>query len=317
MKKLVAIIVGGTGQFGLTIANQLLKKNYKVIITSRTPQKKKFIKKNSSLSIYKLDIYNKLQISKLLDEFAPNLIFYFAGQSSPSKSFLMPRETLRSNFLGCKNFIEIIYKKKIDCKFLNAASCEMFGEIKGKIKILSKKLPVSPYGKAKLKSYELVQKYRKEKKLKAYNAIIFNTESFLRNKSFLIPKICMAAISANKKNQKTQFGNLNISREWNWCDEQSTMMLKFLKKKPQDFILSNGKNYSAIQMVGFAFEYFKLDFNNYIVKSEKFLRKKDIKNKFSDYNSCLIRNKISRNDLVYGKKIIIKLIKYYLNESKS
>ena len=127
----------------------------------------------------------------------------------------------------------------------------------------------------------------------------------------------MAAISANKKNQKTQFGNLNISREWNWCDEQSTMILKFLKKKPQDFILSNGKNYSAIQMVGFAFEYFKLDFNNYIVKSEKFLRKKDIKNKFSDYNSCLIRNKISRNDLVYGKKIIIKLIKYYLNESKS
>tara|TARA_B110000263_G_C14892226_1_gene322300 strand:+ start:77 stop:526 length:450 start_codon:yes stop_codon:yes gene_type:complete len=118
VKKLVAIIVGGTGQFGLTIANQLLKKNYKVIITSRTPQKKKFIKKNSSLSIYKLDIYNKLQISKLLDEFAPNLIFYFAGQSSPSKSFLMPRETLRSNFLGCKNFIEIIYKKKLTVNFL-------------------------------------------------------------------------------------------------------------------------------------------------------------------------------------------------------
>jgi len=30
VKKLVAIIVGGTGQFGLTIANQLLKK---IIIT--------------------------------------------------------------------------------------------------------------------------------------------------------------------------------------------------------------------------------------------------------------------------------------------
>jgi len=45
VKKLVAIIVGGTGQFGLTIANQLLKKNYKVIITSRTPQKKNSLKK--------------------------------------------------------------------------------------------------------------------------------------------------------------------------------------------------------------------------------------------------------------------------------
>ena len=82
--------------------------------------------------------------------------------------------------------------------------------------------------------------------------------------------------------------------------------LKFLKKKPQDFILSNGKNYSATQMVSFAFEYFKLDFNDYIVKSEKFLRKKDIKHKFSDYNSCLMRNEISRKDLVYGKRMRLK-----------
>ena len=311
MKKLVAIIVGGTGQFGLTIANQLLKKNYKVIITSRKPQKKKFIKKNPSLNIYKLDIYNKLQISKLLDEFAPNLIFYFAGQSSPSKSFLMPRETYRSNFLGCKNFIEIIYKKKIDCKFLNAASCEMFGKIKGKIKILSKKLPVSPYGKAKLKSYELVQKYRKEKKLKAYNAIIFNTESFLRNKFFLIPKICMAAISANKKNQKTQFGNLNISREWNWCDEQCKLLLKFISKKPQDFILSNGKPFSGYQMIKFAFNYFKLDYRNFIKIDNKHFRKKDFNYKLSNFKKNVVSQNSNWKPKIFGKKLIYSLIKYY------
>jgi GDPmannose 4,6-dehydratase len=312
VKKLVAIIVGGTGQFGITLSKQLIKKNYKVIITSRTLKKK-----NINLTICKLNIYNKSQINKLLDKFTPNLIFYFAGQSSPSKSFSIPKETLKSNFLGCKNFLEILYRKKINCKFLNATSCEMYGKIKGKIKISSKKFPVNPYGYAKLKSYELVQKYRKEKKLKTYNAIIFNTESYLRNKDFLIPKICMAAILAKKNNQKTPFGNLNISREWNWCDEQSAMMLKFLYKKPQDFILSNGKNYSAIQMINFAFRYFKLDFNKYIVKSKKFIRKKDITSKFSDYKGCLIRNKISRKDSIYGKKLIIKLIKYYLSATQN
>ena len=40
MKKLVAIIVGGTGQFGIITSNILLKKNYTVIITSRSAKKK-------------------------------------------------------------------------------------------------------------------------------------------------------------------------------------------------------------------------------------------------------------------------------------
>ena len=34
---------------------------------------------------------------------------------------------------------------------------------------------------------------------------------------------------------------LKLFREWNWCDEQCKYLLKFIEKKPQDFILSNGK----------------------------------------------------------------------------
>ena len=41
MKNLVAIIVGGTGQFGITTIKFLLKKNYKVIVTTRSINKKK------------------------------------------------------------------------------------------------------------------------------------------------------------------------------------------------------------------------------------------------------------------------------------
>jgi short-subunit dehydrogenase len=45
VKKLVAIIVGGSGQFGITISKKLIKKDYKVIITSRSPNKSMFLKK--------------------------------------------------------------------------------------------------------------------------------------------------------------------------------------------------------------------------------------------------------------------------------
>ena len=79
-----------------------------------------------------------------------------------------------------------------------------------------------------------------------------------------MPKICLAAIKAKEKNIKTEFGNLNISREWNWCDEQCKYLIIFVNKKPQDFILSNGKSYSAINLMKFAFGYFNLDYKKYI-----------------------------------------------------
>lgn len=79
--------------------------------------------------------------------------------------------------------------------------------------------------------------------MKNYNAIMSNTESTLRNKEFLISKICLGAINAFHKNEKLRLNNTIVSREWNWCEEQCALMMKFLSKKPQDFILSNGKSF--------------------------------------------------------------------------
>ena len=313
MKNLVAIIVGGTGQFGTITSEFLLKKNYKIIITSRFLKKESKKKKIKNLSYHKLDIYNLSAINKLIKKNKPNLIFYYAGQSSPAKSFYQKQETYRSNYLGCKNFLNIIKKNKIDCKFVNTSSCEIYGNLKDKINISSTKKPINPYGWAKLKSFEITKKFRDEHNIKSYNAIIFNTESIFRDKKFLIPKICFAAINAKKYNQKTKFGNLKVSREWNWGPEQVFYLLKFLRKEPQDFILSNGKSYSAISMLKYAFEYFDLNYKKYISSNDKiFLRQKDILKKKSNWRDCLKRNKIVRKNETFGKKLIIKLITHYL-----
>ena len=157
----------------------------------------------------------------------------------------------------------------------------------------------------------------RKKKIKAYNAIIFNTESFLRKRDFLIPKICIAAINAYKFKTKTAFGNLDISREWNWCDEQVRYLTYFVKKKPQDFILSNGKPYAAKKMLNYAFKYFKLDYRKFVSFKKNLLRKKDFRLKQSDHTTCLKRNNINRKSKIYGKKLIFTLIKYYLDEKKN
>jgi GDPmannose 4,6-dehydratase len=304
-----SLIIGGTGQFGITLKNQLNQKNKKVIITSRF--KKSTIKKKQ-FEIVVLDIFNKEKIFKIIKKYKPQNIFYFAGQSSPKISFIKKNETLRSNYIGCKNVLESVYKIDKSISFFYAASSEIYGKIKGTISLNSKKYPINPYGVSKLKGLNITRLYREKYKLKTYSAIIFNTESTLRDKSFFIPKICMAAINAYKYNLKTAFGNLDIKREWNWCDDQCELLIKFIKKKPQDFIISNGKCLSAKKMLKFAFNYFNLDYKKYIFKDKKFLRPMDIKIKKSKYNESLLKNNIKKRSFIYGQKMINLMIKNYL-----
>ncbi len=316
MKKPIAILVGGTGQFGITLSEELFKKKNRVIITTRSVKKAKKRFSKTKFNLEKLNVLNIKQIKNLLLKYKPKIIFYLAGQSSPGKSFYTKKETHLSNFIGCKNFLKIIKEYKIPSKFVNFSSCEIYGNYKGKINIESKKKPISPYGFAKLKAHNETKKFREKYNLKSYNAIIFNTESIYRPKNYLIPKICIAAINAKKKNLKTKFGNIKIVREWNWCEEQCKYLIKFVQKKPQDFILSSGKFFSADQMLKFAFEYFKLNYKEFISIDKKFIRKADSKIKKSNFLLCLKKNKIKRLDKIYGKKLIYKIIHHYLNEKK-
>ena len=316
MRKKKALIIGGTGQIGLYLSKYLLSKNYFVCITTRklkknTIMKVKFLGLEKKINFKSLKSFKIKNIEKIFSEFMPDEIYYLAGQSYPSKSFLKKKETIKSNTLGCKNFLKVIKKNSYKCKFFNSSSSEIFGNHNKDININSRKNPVSPYGRAKLISYKITKEYRNKYKVNSYNGIIFNTESYLRPKNFLIPKICLAAIGAAKnKNKIYYFGNLNISREWNWCEEQVKLIWKFLQEKPHDFLLSNGQNISAKEMLTFAFDYFGLDYRQFIKVSKTFKRPKDII--FAKTN---LKKQFKNDYKIYGKKLILKLIKFYVNKN--
>lgn len=311
------MIIGGTGQYGITLSKILIKKKFKTYITSRSNKKiRLFKKKYPKVNFIKLSIYDHNEIEYLLREIKPSIIFYFAGQSSPKKSFLKKKETFKSNYEGCKNFLDIIRKNSLKIKFLNATSSEMYGHVRNKIDLKTPKKPLNPYGDAKKKSFNLVKKYRNLYQMSNYNAIMFNTDSYLRNKNFLIAKICIGAIKAFKNKKKITLNNILVSREWNWCEEQSQLLFKFLSKKPQDFILSNGKNYTIKQMLNFAYQYFNLDFKKFVNVKFKKLKKNEVKEKRSDFKKYFKINKITFKSKIFGKKLIHKMIEFYIKEDK-
>lgn len=307
------LIVGGSGQFGICLSKILIKKKHKVEITTRSiiRTKKKF--KNLGLNkvkLIKLNILNKKLIIKILKK-NYDMIFYFAGQSSPSVSFNRVDQTIKSNYVGCKNFLEALKILKLKTKFFNSSSSEIFSETRKKIDITSKKKPISPYGISKLLSYNLINEFRNLYNLNIYNLVLFNSESYFREKKYLIPKICLAAINAKKFNKITSFGKLDIIREWNWCDEQCYLILKCSQKKPGNFVLSNGKYYSGTQMLSYAFSHFNLNYKNYINIDKKYFRKKDFNLKSSNFKKNMNQIDNKWKPKIFGKKLIIKLIKYY------
>jgi GDPmannose 4,6-dehydratase len=143
---------------------------------------------------------------------------------------------------------------------------------------------------------------------------MFNTESYLRDKDFIIAKICIGAIKAFRYQENLTLNNTLVTREWNWCDEQCHLLLKFLNKKPQDFILSNGKYFSLKQMLNFAFGYFNLDYKIFVKTKFKRLKKSEVKVKKSNYKKYLKINNINFESKIFGKKLIYKMINYYLRK---
>ena len=103
------LIIGGTGQYGMTLSQMLSKKKYNVFATSRFIKKVNYFNtKYPKIRYLKLNIINENEIKKILKKTKPSIIFYFAGQSSPQKSFKKRNETLKSNFEGCKKVLKII-----------------------------------------------------------------------------------------------------------------------------------------------------------------------------------------------------------------
>ena len=288
MKK--ALIIGISGQDGPYLANLLLHKGYEVHGTSRDSELSSFN------GLKKLNIFHKVKLHSmsLIDfrsamqtvlQIKPDEIYNLAGQTSVGLSFLHPVETLESISVGTLNILEILRFHKLDTKFYNASSSECFGDTDGKPADENTPFkPRSPYAVAKSAAYWQVSNYREAYNLFACSGILFNHESVLRPKRFVTRKIINSVCKiANQEMESLHLGNLNISRDWGWAPEYVNAMHLILQQdKPEDFVIATGKKTSLKEFVKKAFEYFDLDFNNYVKTDESMFRPTDIINSFGD-----------------------------------
>jgi len=313
MKK-TALIVGVSGQDGAYLSALLVGKGYRVIGTSRDALLSPFanLKKLSVLdtiettSLVPTDFRSVIQT---LAEYAPDEIYYLAGQSSVSLSFQMPVETLESISHGILNILEAVRFLKLDARIYNAGSSEVFGDCgTSPADETTPFNPVSPYAVAKAASIWQVRSYRKAYGLFACSGLLFNHESPLRPAHFVTRKIILGALQAKADNQtKILLGNLDVVRDWGWAPEFVQAMWKMLQTETaKDYVIATGHSMSLREFCSFAYELVGLDYLDHIEINHALLRPNDPERITGNPGKAMAE--LEWQPSIYGDKLIRKLL---------
>lgn len=261
MKKNI-IITGISGQDGSYLAKYLLNKNFNIFGVVRKKNKNYFknieyLRIKKSINFIFFDLRNHKKIEFIIKKLKPKYFFNFAAQSSSFTSFDNVAYTDYVNNTSVIYILEAIKKYSPETKFIQACSSEMFGDFKDfsikKINEKTKFNPVSPYAISKLSSYYYTKMYRNNNSIFASNVIFFNHESPLRGDQYVTKKIIKGLIDFKKYKKCLYLGNLKSSRDWGDGKQYAEIVYKIATaKKPDDYIIATGKNYSVKDFVNIA-----------------------------------------------------------------
>jgi GDPmannose 4,6-dehydratase len=273
MKKKIALIFGITGQDGSYLAELLLSKNYIVngvkrrsssINTSRVDHiYQDPHEKNYNFRLFYGDITDSLSVSSIIKKTKPDEIYNLAAQSHVAVSFEVPEYTANADALGALRILEAIKFHNLEkkTKFYQAGTSEMYGKVQTIPQNEKTQFyPLSPYGVAKLYAHWITKNYREAYRIFACNGILFNHESPRRGETFVTKKIISALCKIKEGKQKKLFlGNLGAKRDWGHAKDYCYAMWKILQqKKPDDYVIATGIQYSVKEFVNLTAKKLKL-----------------------------------------------------------
>jgi GDPmannose 4,6-dehydratase len=318
----VALITGIGGQDGSYLAEFLLGKGYEVWGTV----KRNSVAENQTTRLDKIypQLLGKLQYADLTDlaslvsviqQCKPDEIYNLAAQSHVRVSFDQPIYTAQATGVGTLNLLEAVRLTKPDAKIYQASSSEMFGnniDEDGFQRESTPMNPVSPYGCAKVYSYNICRNYRNSYGMFISNGILFNHESPRRGTNFVTNKVVKTAVEIKKGlRSELRLGNLDATRDWGHAkDYVEAMWLILQQDKADDFVCSTGVSHSVRDLVEYTFNKLGLDWKQYIKQDEKYLRPEELTDLKGD--STKLRQATGWNPIYTFESMIDEMIDYWM-----
>ena len=287
MKK--ALITGITGQDGSYLAELLLEKGYEVhgIIrraSSFNTARIDHIYKDPHSSDARLflhygDLTDGIGMREILTRVEPDEVYNLGAQSHVRVSFEQPVYTVESGAMGTLRLLEAIRDLRMETRFYQASSSEMYGKVYETPQSESTPFyPRSPYACGKVYSYWQTVNYRESYGMFACNGILFNHESPRRGETFVTRKITRAATRIKEGLQKKLYlGNIDSKRDWGFAgDYVLAMWMMMQKDSPEDFVIATGETHSVKEFLNESFSQLGMDWREYVEFDERYMRPSEV-----------------------------------------
>jgi len=319
MKK--ALITGINGQDGSYLAEFLLEKGYEVhgTLKRNSVSENQTSRLNSvydKLILHYADMTDLASLITVINKIKPDEVYNLAAQSHVRISFDQPIYTANVTGVGTLNLLEAVKNINPDIKIYQASSSEMFGnsiDDDGFQRETTCMNPVSPYGCAKVFSYNITRNYRNSYGMKIWNGILFNHESPRRGTNFVTNKVAKAAVRIKLGLQdKLYLGNLEATRDWGHAkDYVAAMWLMLQSEKPDDYVCATGISHSVRELCEYVFSKLGLDYKDFVLQDSKHLRPEEL-NQLKGDPSKLV-NKLGWKHEYTFESMLDEMIDYWLN----
>ena len=249
------LVTGGSGFLGSHVADELAKKNYKVLLFDKKRAKK--LKKNQKM------IKGNLENIKLIKKYIKkcDYVFHFAGLSDLNDALSKPAETVTNNILATINLLKICQKYKIK-RFIYASSIYVLSEQGGFYRV------------SKKAAEEYIEEFSKRLKLKftiLRYGTIYGTRS---NNENGVRKIIYNAV---KTGNVVYDGSSKSERKYINVKDAAKITAKILSKKYENKHLN-------------VFGSKKIKVKEFLIKVKRILK---IKNKIKFKNKKLLGHYVS------------------------
>ena len=283
-----ALVTGITGQDGSYLAELLLAKGYEVHGLKRRTSTFNSERLDDiyqdphepgrRLFLHHADLSSAVGLVNLLRDISPDEVYHLGAQSHVKVSFEMPEYTADVTACGTIRLLEAIRAARIDTRFYQASSSEMFGASPPPQNEDTPFHPRSPYGVAKVFGYWATVNYREAYDMYAVNGILFNHESPRRGETFVTRKVTRAVARIKHGLQRRAYlGNLDAVRDWGYAPEYvEGMWLMLQDPEPRDYVLATGVGATVREFTEAAFAAAGLDWREYVEIDPQYRRPAEV-----------------------------------------